>query len=210
RADVLRAQSVSTCWRRADGNRRDAMDAEKGSPERTARQRLECAQLADALGPGETFDSGTKLRSKRFARWAGSWRSRRYGLEQMPQLFLDFVGARNRVRDGLPEQFAVALPQPVHGHPDGPVGGLELSREVRIGHVAAGAGQGKAQRVEQSAPALVPVFALQPRIDLVQQRERPALLEDLLGRQMLDRLLQEARFGGRPVHAKDLAAAALL
>jgi hypothetical protein len=29
----------------------------------TARQRLECVQLAAAVGPGRTFDSGSKLRA---------------------------------------------------------------------------------------------------------------------------------------------------
>jgi hypothetical protein len=108
--------------------------------------------------------------------------------------FIHLGGVGDRVGDFLAQQLAIALTQAVHGHFDGPFGHAELRGQFGVGLRLPVSHQARFERVEHLACARREMLVAQRTQDLIQQRQRPAPFEALLGCQRVRWFLAVARF----------------
>jgi len=107
---------------------------------------------------------------------------------QVAQFRFDLVGARYRMRNLVPEQFAVSLTQPMHRRFDGTFTETERPRQFIVGLRCSLTHQARIQCSKQFGLAFFDVLFAKPIEHLFEQSHSPSALKMLLGRFVIGRL----------------------
>src|SRR5262249_28932286 len=114
------------------------------------------------------------------------------GGEQRVDLLVDGGLARVVERRGnlLTQDRPVALPEPLDGRLDGPLGHSELHGDRRVGLRAGASAQHTLESLEQRCAARAGILASEPREHAVEQGQGPAPVEEAFGSQRIGRLAE--------------------